>query len=369
MSRKQLFQSGTLGELILKNRFILAPMTRISATVTGDVNPMMTEYYKGFARGGFGALITEGVYTDRAFSQGYKGQPGITDSSQQESWKKLIHDVKSEDTKIIMQLMHAGALSQFNKFSSETCGPSAVLPKGEQMAFYHGHGGYARPKEMTREEIKAAISGFVEAAQRAQDAGVDGIEIHSANGYLLDQFLTDYTNLREDEYGGNVISRVRLTCEIIERVREKVGKAFTLGVRTSQAKVNDFDHKWQGQIDDAKIIFTSLAKAGASYIHTTELLATAAAFNSGNAVASTSLAGLARKYSDLPVIANGGLNSPDEAVEMIKTDQAQFVAIGKGALAAPDLPNKIQRDEQLPEFDFAILTPIADIKKSEINHA
>ncbi|WP_204248213.1 NADH:flavin oxidoreductase [Kiloniella spongiae] len=362
MSVKQLFQSGTLGNLILKNRFVLAPMTRISATATGDVGPLMTKYYKGFARGGFGAVITEGVYTDRAYSQGYKGQPGIADASQQESWKKLIHKVKGEDTKIIMQLMHAGALSQFNGFSSETCGPSAVLPKGEQMAFYHGRGGYVRPKEMTSEEIKIAISGFVNAAQRAQDAGVDGIEIHGANGYLLDQFLTDYTNIRKDEYGGDVISRLRLTSEIIERVREKVGKTFTLGVRISQAKVNDFEHKWRGQIEDAQTIFTGIAKTGVSYIHTTEFLATAPAFNSGS-----SLAKLAREFSGLPVIANGGLNSPDQAMDMIKTEQAQFVAIGKGALAAPDLPKRILKEEPLPEFDFAMLMPIADIKVSELS--
>jgi len=361
MSIEQIFQPGTLGNLPLKNRFILAPMTRVSATDTGDVGPLMTEYYKGFAKGGFGAVITEGVYTDRTYSQGYKGQPGITDTSQQESWKKLIHEVKDEEGKIIMQLMHAGALSQYNRFSPETRAPSAVLPKGEQMAFYHGHGCYALPKEMTLDEIKTAISGFVIAARRAQDAGVDGIEIHGANGYLLDQFLTDYTNLRTDEYGGDVTSRVRLTCEIVERVREVVGKSFTLGVRISQAKVNNSEHKWQGEIGDAKIIFSSLAKAGASYIHTTEFLATASAFNSGS-----SLAMLAREFSGLPIVANGGLNTPNQAEEMINTEQAQFVAIGKGALAAPDLPKRIQKEQQLPEFDFAMLTPIADIKRSEL---
>ena len=319
----------------------------------------MTDYYRRFGEGGFGGIVTEGVYTDAAFSQGYKNQPGIINDQQEDSWAALIQKVQATGTKVIMQLMHAGALSQFNRFSVSTGGPSAVRPKGKQMEIYHGSGDYPVPQEMNEADIETVIAGFVSSALRAVNAGADGIEIHGANGYLLDQFLTDYTNERTDSYGGSVDARVKLVCEIIARVRQALGSEATIGIRISQAKVNDYDHKWRGQVEDAKVIFSSLEKAGASYIHTTEHEADVAAFGEG-----VSLANLASKFTSLPIIANGSLSERSRAEAMVTTNQSQFVAIGKAALGVPDLPRRLLEGHLVQEFNPGLLLPYANLESA-----
>ena len=144
----------------VKNRLSVAPMTRISATQDGRATERMTRYYERFARGGFGTVITEGIYTDQAFSQGYVHQPGMTDEAQASSWTPVASGLKAHGTLAIAQLMHAGAISQGNRFRGSTVGPSPVQPKGEQMAFYHGKDRYALPAAMTQEQIADAIDGF-----------------------------------------------------------------------------------------------------------------------------------------------------------------------------------------------------------------
>ena len=186
-----------------KNRLSVAPMTRVSATQDGRATEAMTRYYERFARGGFGTVITEGIYIDQAFSQGYVHQPGMTDEAQANAWRPVVHGVKAHGALAIAQMMHAGAISQGNRFRDTTVGPSPVQPKGEQMTFYHGKGAYALPDAMTEAQIADAINGFAESAGRAiKVAGFDAIEIHGANGYLLDQFLTDYANTRANPWGG-----------------------------------------------------------------------------------------------------------------------------------------------------------------------
>ncbi|MFY0681128.1 MAG: NADH:flavin oxidoreductase [Thalassovita sp.] len=359
MTYPRLLEPAALGKIQLRNRSLVAPMTRISAQQDGTVGPLMPAYYTAFGQGGFGAVITEGVYTDQHFSQGYQYQPGITDAAQADSWASLITSVKATGAKVIMQLMHAGALSQYNRFASDTRGPSAIAPKGTQMTFYRGVGAYPTPLEMTPAEIEAAIDGFVQSAVRAQEAGADGVEVHGANGYLLDQFLTDYANQRSDQYGKGVQGRIQLTCEVIQRVREAVGKEFTVGVRISQGKVNDFDHKWQGKEADAKVIFGAVEASGADYIHTTEFEASAPAFGAGK-----SLAALAKETTNLPIIANGSLGNPEQTERLIAQGQFDFAAIGKDALASPDWADRIKHGHDRKAFDFAMFSPLADLQSA-----
>src|ERR1700755_1383406 len=238
-----LFTSIALNSHTVRNRLAVAPMTRITATEDGRATEVMSRYYERFAQGGFGAVVTEGTYTDQAFSQGYRQQPGLTDLAQANAWKPVVNGIKSNGALAIAQLMHAGAISQGNRFRRGTVGPSAIRPTGEQMAFYHGKDRYALPSEMTDEQIADAISGFAAAAGRAIEiAGFDAIEIHGANGYLLDQFLTDYANKRSDQWGGATENRVRLMVETFKAVRAKVGARVPVGVRISQGKVNDYHH-------------------------------------------------------------------------------------------------------------------------------
>lgn len=356
-----LFQDFALKGLNLKNRVAVSPMTRTSGTDSGLATDKMVQYYKRFAKGGFSLIFSEGLYLDEFYSQGYANQPGIANSSQLDSWRKVTDAVHGNGAYMFAQLMHAGALSQGNRYSDTTLGPSAVQPKGEQLEMYGGSGTYPVPEEMSVQQIREAVEAFADSALRAKRAGFDGVEIHGANGYLIDQFLTDYTNQRTDDYGGTVTRRLRFAKEVIEAVRTAVGSQFPVGIRLSQGKVNDFTHKWDGE-SEAAVIFEDIARTGVDFIHVTEYDATAPAFNAG-----MSFAALAKKYGRLPVIANGNLEDPEKASQMIKTGNADLITLGKGALANPDWPNRVKQGIPLEDFNPEILHPQANIKEKELN--
>ncbi len=360
---RALFAPIVINGYNVKNRLSVAPMTRISATEDGRATETMTRYYERFARGGFGIVITEGIYTDQAFSQGYVHQPGMTDEAQANAWKPVVGGIKAHGALAIAQMMHAGAISQGNRFRDTTVGPSPVQPKGEQMKFYHGKGRYAPPAAMTETQIADAISGFAESAARAIEvAGFDAVEIHGANGYLLDQFLTDYANDRTDRWGGATENRVRLILETFKAVRARVGARVPVGVRISQGKVNDYHHKWADAERDAEMIFGGLANVGADFIHVTEFEAWKPAFQEGG----SSLMHLAKRYAPTTAIfANGSLHNVEQAVAALN-DGADIVTIARGALANPDLPKRLLARAALNAFDPTILGPIADIKETEL---
>lgn len=358
---RSLLAPVALGGLCLSNRLVVAPMTRVSATADGSPTPRMITYYRGFAEGGFGLIITEGTYTDEAFSQGYLHQPGLSGEAQVAGWREIVEAVHGAGGKIIAQLMHAGALSQGNPHRAHTVGPSTVAPKGKQLAFYRGAGPYPLPVEMSLVEIEETVVGFSNAALNAKRAGFDGIEVHGANGYLLDQFLTEDLNLRTDAYGGDVGSRIALTAQVIAAVRRAVGLEFLVGVRISQAKVNDFEHRWSGGETDARIVFEAIAQAGADYVHTTEFEAWRPAFAEGG----RSLAALAKLHSGLPVIANGSLHETQHANEMVASGEADLVSLGRGALTHDDFPARLQAEQPIAAFDPGIFAPLADLESQD----
>jgi 2,4-dienoyl-CoA reductase-like NADH-dependent reductase (Old Yellow Enzyme family) len=352
-----LFSNQVIGTHTLKNRLAVAPMTRVSANEDGTAGAMMKDYYQAFAQGGFGLIITEGLYTDELYSQCYKFQPGLTNDTQVKGWQIITAAVHQDNCMIIAQLMHAGALSQYNKFKNTNIAPSTVKPLGKEMTFYYGSGDYSVPKSMEAEDIKNAIEGFVNAAKLAKKAGFDGVEIHGANGYLLDQFLTVYTNKRQDNYGGSLTNRLRIYQEIVTSVRAAVGQNFIIGLRFSQSKVNDSSYKWPGKADDIKYTFQEANSYGLDYIHTTESIAKDPAFEHD-----LSLAELAKKYSEVPIIANGGVNDEHDARYLIESNQADVISLGKIALANQNWPDAIQSNQTLQEFSFEMFNPLADLK-------
>lgn len=364
MKASNLFDPVDLGPLRLANRMAVAPMTRVSATADGQATPRMARYYADFAAGGFGLVITEGVYTDRAYSQGYLFQPGLADDAQRDAWRPVVESVHAAGGRIVAQLMHAGAISQGNAHRAVAKGPSAVQPAGVQMSFYRGEGPYRMPEAMTLAEITAAIDGFAAAAVRAREAGFDGVELHGANGYLLDQFLTEHTNRREDGYGGALAQRLRLGVEVIAAVREAVGAGFPVGYRVSQGKLNDFGHKWRGAEADAALVFRALSAAPIDYLHTTEFEAWQPAFGEG-----PSLAALARRYGSVPVIANGSLHDPARAAGMVARGEADLIALGRGALSNADWPRRVRDGLPLEEFDRTLLSPLADLANADLRRA
>ena len=348
-----------IGTAELKNRLAVAPMTRVSATPDGAATAEMADYYATFARGGFGLVLTEGTYTDTTHSQGYLNQPGLATDAHVEAWRQVTDAVHAHGAPIIAQLMHAGALSQGNSYGVGTIAPSQVAPRGTMLDEYGGSGGWPTPRAMDADDIDTVIEGFAAAAIRARAAGFDGVEVHAANGYLLDQFLTVYTNLREDEYGGSVANRIRLVARVLTEIRHWVGDEFLLGVRLSQTKVNDFTYRWPGGAEDAEAIFTTLAETGVAYLHIAsegrDFIDTAR-LSDGRTIT-----GLAREVSKLPVMANGGMHDLQQAADVLDGGHADLVSTGRGALANPDLPARVQAGAELEPFDHGMLSPMATI--------
>lgn len=361
--KKTILSPHDINGAVSRNRLAVAPMTRVTATEEGLATQTMQDYYLRFAQGGFGLIITEGLYTDKAFSQGYPNQPGLADEEQAQVWAKINHELRAQGSLVFAQIMHAGALSQGSRYRTHTVGPSAVQPVGEQMSVYYGEGAYAMPAEITEAEIAQVIQGFADTAARAvETANFDGIEIHGANGYLLDQFLTAHTNLRKDRWGGDMTQRMSLLINVVTAVKEKVGQKVPVGVRISQGKVNDFKNKWLDGEGDAQIIFSALADAGVDFIHVTEHEAWQPAFEGGQ----DSLITLARKFAPgITIIGNGGLHDPAHAGEALNAG-ADMIALGRGALSNPDYPVILETNQTFRAFDGSILQPIADIKASEL---
>ncbi|UOQ45499.1 NADH:flavin oxidoreductase [Halobacillus salinarum] len=363
MANEKLFSKTEINNNTFKNRYVVAPMTRISAEQDGRANERMRNYYERYAKGGFSAIISEGIYIDDRYSQGYADQPGLSSAEHVNSWKPVVDAVHKHSVLFLAQLMHAGGQSQANRYTDETIAPAPVAPKGEQLGFYGGSGPYQTPKAMTDEDIQQVKEAFVQSALRAKEAGFDGVEIHGANGYLLDEFLTDYFNQRQDSYGPSLTNRLRFIRETITDIRNAVGPDFVVGIRISQIKVSDAEHKWAEGEQDAETIFSELGKTALDYIHVTDKDAAAPAF--GNQ--SRTLAQAAKDFSGLPVIANGKLGDPEKAETLLKDNHADFVSLGTSALANPDLPNKVYNHHEIKPFDFEnTLLPKAYVKDHEL---
>jgi 2,4-dienoyl-CoA reductase-like NADH-dependent reductase (Old Yellow Enzyme family) len=351
------FTSFGLKDRILNNRFVVAPMSRVSANADGIPGPVMNDYYTSFAEGGFGMIISEGTYTDSLYSQGYPMQPGIVNAKQTAGWAGIIDKVKEYATVFICQLMHAGALSQSLQ---HTKAPFSIQPAGNKMPEYGGGSGpFALPGEMTKADIVQVIEGFSRSAHNAWKAGFDGVEIHAANGYLLDQFLTSYTNQRTDEYGGSVENRFRLVSEIIKAIRESVPAGFIVGLRLSEGKVNDLFYRWPEGADMAKAMAIQVQRAQPDYVHI--------AAESGNWQRDctyqdgTSFTRLVKSITGLPVIANGGLHDAQLSKHVLENNQADLLAIGKAALADPSWPLKIKDGIEPVPFHKNFIKPFATI--------
>lgn len=356
MTPDPLFESGRLGNLSLPNRLIVAPMTRISATPEGMATAEMAAYYADYAKGGFGLIITEGTYPDTASSQCYVNQPGLATDAQADGWRSVIDAVHGAGGRIAAQLMHGGALTMHNRFAADTVAPSAVQPLGEQPPRYHGRGAYPMPRALTEAEIPDIIAGFAAAAARALQAGFDAVEIHGANGYLIDQFLSHHTNLRTDDWGGSLAKRLRFAVEVARAVVAAVPANFPVGIRISQTKVNDLTYVWPGGAADAAAIFSTLDETGISFIHVSSHLGCDAVFGTD-----LSLAGLARRHAKCTIIANGKLENLETARGLLARNEADLLSLAKAALADPGWPNKVAAGQPTVPFHPGMLAPDGSI--------
>jgi 2,4-dienoyl-CoA reductase-like NADH-dependent reductase (Old Yellow Enzyme family) len=342
----------------LRNRFVVAPMSRVSASEKGVPTENMKRYYSSFAEGGFSMIISEGLYTDLRYSKAYPKQPGIVTPPQLEKWAELTSAIKERPVVLIAQLMHAGSISQCLPV---TKAPSSVLPLGEKMKEYGGgEGAFPVPEEMTAADIYNVIEGFVLAAQNAVATGFHGVEIHAANGYLLDQFLTSYTNQRTDEWGGDVSRRFKIIHQIITGIKQSVPQHFIVGLRLSEGKVNNLYYRWPEGKAMAKAILNEVNNVKPDYVHI--------AAESGNWQRDctyedgSSYSGLARQITGLPVIANGGLHQLDISEKILTNGDADLLALGSAALADPFWPNKVVAGIEADRFARDLIKPLATIE-------
>ncbi|GAA4681730.1 alkene reductase [Nocardioides nanhaiensis] len=333
-----LFSPLTAGAWNLPNRLVMAPLTRNRAkgTVPGD---LQAQYYA--QRASAGLIVTEGSQPS-ARGQGYLDTPGFHSDEQLAGWRAVADAVHARDGRIVAQLMHVGRIAHpDNTGGQEIVAPSAIAAPGE-MITAGGPKPHPTPRELRTEEIPDIVEEFVSAARNAVAAGLDGVEVHSANGYLLHQFLAPSSNERTDAYGGSPENRARLTIEVTRAVAEAIG-ADRVGIRISPA------HNIQGALEedpaDVEATYTALvqgiAPLGLAYLSVLadprqELVQT-----------------LRREFGGV-LVANDGfgtLTTREAAQAVLDEDLADAVAVGRLFIANPDLPQRWQQDAELNEPD------------------
>ena len=339
----KIFEEYQLGQIRLKNRIVMAPMTR-SRAINNIPNDLMSEYYS--QRADAGLIITEGT-SPSPNGLGYPRIPGIFSKEQVDGWKKVTSAVHGKGGKIFLQIMHTGRVSHpFNMpEGAEILCPSAVHLDGEMYTDREGLKSYPLPRIMTSVDIAHAIKEHVEAAENAIEAGFDGVELHGANGYLIEQFLNPATNMRTDEYGGNIENRCRFAVEIAKEVANAIGGDKT-GMRLSPYGTNSgMTSKYPGIKETYVYLAQQLAKAGLVYIHLVDHSSMGAP-----EVPQEIKNSIARGFGGT-IIASGGLGA-ESANDIVERGQAQLVAFARKYLSNPDLVYRFKNGIKLNEPDM-----------------
>lgn len=338
-----LFSSFRLGEIELQNRIVMAPLTRNRATRGSDApNALNVEYYR--QRASAGLIVTEGTQISQQ-GQGYVWTPGIYSDQQIAGWKQVTDAVHAAGGKIITQLWHVGRVSHVSLQPGQQApvAPSAI-PANTKTYIESGFTPVSEPRELSADEIPGIIADYVRAAENARAAGFDGIELHGAHGYLLDQFLRDGSNKRSDAYGGSLENRVRLVLEVIEAVAMVFPRG-RIGLRISPVSpAND------ARDSDPQALFGYLVErlneTGIAFIHVVE----GATREARDYLPFDYLA--LRKAFKGAYIANNGFTR-ELAIETLAEDRADLIAFGRLFIANPDLVERLQQDAPLNTPDLA----------------
>lgn len=335
---RTLYAPATLGELTLKNRVLMAPLTRNRA-VDGDVpSPVAVEYYRQRATAGL--IITEASQVSPQ-GVGYPNTPGIHRDEQVAPWKKITDAVHAEDGHIFLQLWHVGRISHPSFHGGELpVAPSAIAPEGDAFTAT-GPQPFVTPRALDGSELPGVVASYRRAAELADRAGFDGVEVHGANGYLLDQFLRDGSNTRDDEYGGPLANRARLMLEVVDAVTDVLGAA-RVGVRLSP--VAEYHSMSDTNPNETfSYVAAELGRRGIAYLHLVEMpdfSGTPTDFDFGPIKAAFGGA----------IIGNGNYDRA-RAEAALATGAVDFVAFGRPYIANPDLPRRLELDAELNEPD------------------
>lgn len=328
---RDLFDAVQVGDLNLPNRIVMAPMTRNRAEVNGDPNEMMATYYS--QRASFALIITEGTQP-AAVGQGYPRTAGMHTDAQEDGWRKVASSVHDAGGHIFVQLMHTGRIGHQELTGLPPIAPSAIAPAGKVFTGQR-MAPFDVPKAMDRVDLAEAKAAYVGAALRAIAAGCDGVEIHAANGYLPQQFLSDNSNHRTDEYGGSPEKRASFVVEIVEAVSTAIG-ASRVGIRISPgATVNDI---LETEMDPTySALFDGISRFGLAYLH----ILKQPRFDGIN---------FSRARWQGPLIVNTGVEDQDKvgsAKRLVEAGIADLVSFARLALANPDLPRRIKESRPL----------------------
>jgi 2,4-dienoyl-CoA reductase-like NADH-dependent reductase (Old Yellow Enzyme family) len=361
-----LFSPITLAGQTIRNRTVMAPLTRQMAEEDGTPTAEMAGYYARRARGGFGLIITEGTYEtdDRHGCKAYLAQPGIANAKHVTAWKKVADAIHDHGGKAIMQLMHGGRVADPRALPKGVQPGSASAGQSQGWVLYtdndeeknlRGITG-AWPKvtfgpcrELTVAEIEEIADGFADGARRAIEAGFDGVEIHGANGYLLYQFIHTSTNHRTDDFGGSAENRVRFARLVIDKVRAAIGKDKIITLRLSQNGVDDFGGAWAGGVATAREIGAALKGAPVDALH----WASFAWRQNGDPSSDVPMPQALREASGLPVIVNGGIDQGAEAEAALASGAGDMVGIGRPSFANPDWPQMVRSGQPVDLVPFS----------------
>lgn len=319
--------------LSLKNHLVMAPMTR-SRAIDNVPNDLMTKYYG--QRSGAGLIITEGTapMTD---GLGYPRIPGIYSDVQVEGWKKVTDAVHKGGSKIFAQLMHTGRIAHKDNIpeGGRILAPSAIKAEGKMFTDTKGPQDHSEPEVLTQDDIKRTIDGHVKAAENAIRAGFDGIEIHAANGYLVEQFLNPNVNKRNDEYGGSIENRARFVVEVVNAISEAIGKD-KVGIRISP--YGTFNDQPAYDQEEVHQTYSYLAEqfndAGILYVH----------LSMNPQAPEKTYRTIREKYNGIIIQCNG--LTLETAVEALK-GFADLTAFARNWLANPDLDKRIAEGAEL----------------------
>ena len=335
------FEPVVVGSWTLPQRFVMAPLTRNRAAEGMVPTELHAEYYA--QRAGAGLIISEGTQPS-AVGQGYLNTPGIHSAEQVEGWRKVADAVHRAGGRIVLQLMHAGRMAHpDNKHGLETVAPSAIAAPG-RMVTAGGQLDHPTPRALETQELPGVVEEFVQAARNAVEAGLDGVEVHAANGYLLHQFLAPSSNIRTDAYGGSPAARARLTMEVTRGIAEAIG-AERVGIRISPA------HNIQGVLEEDEVETRETYEALLDGVGDLRL-----AYLSILADPEDKLVTNLRERFTGPVILNSGfaeVTSLDDVERILATGLADLVAVGRPFLANPDLADRWRSGAELNEPDPA----------------
>ena len=335
MMYPHLFSPLTVGALTLRNRVVMAPMTRSRATDDDLVTDLHVEYYR--QRANAGLIVTEGVHPS-ADGKGYNRTPGIYNEEQVAAWRAVTNAVHDEGGLIACQLMHCGRVGHANNKAAGTefLAPSAIAAQA-QIFTESGMQAMPTPRAMTLADIKAVMNDYARATQLCLDAGFDAIELHCASGYLPAQFLASGSNLRTDQYGGNLENRLRFVAELLTVMADIAGPD-RIGLRISPGNPYN-DHADENPLETYSALLKIADNLNLAWVHAIRMASTGI----------DSLALSKKNYGGI-VIGSDSFDAP-EADTFIGEDRTDAVSFGRAYISNPDLVARIQADAPLNPMD------------------